>query len=377
MRVLHIVKAVQVAGAERHLLSLLPGLRERDIDARLIVLVEPDKPMDDYLGMLAARSVPVDRLTIPRDFAPGLVPRLRRSIRQIQPDIVHTHLLHADLYGIPAARWSGVPVVISSRHNDNAFRRRAPFKQINRFLWRLTDAGITISDSLTRFTIEVEGASPSKIHRIYYGLDAGKSLDKRAARATLLGELGLPQDALLIGTVCRLTEQKGITYGLQAFARIAADFPTAHLLIAGDGLLRPSLETQSAALGLTERVHFLGWREDVPALMAAFDIFLVPSLWEGFGLVLLEAMAQSTPIIASRVSAIPEIVVDGETGLLVPPRDVDALADSLSRLLSDSALRGHMGLLGQDRLETHFGAPRMVDETAALYQQLLDYRWGT
>jgi glycosyltransferase involved in cell wall biosynthesis len=374
MRVAHIIKVTQVAGAEHHLLTLLSGLRGRDIDARLILLVEPGNDMRVYVDQVSGRGIPVDRLTIHHDLDPGLYVQLGRHLKTLQPDVVHTHLLHADLYGIPAAKWRRIPVIISSRHNDNAFRRRTPIKQLNQFLWRMADAGIAISDSIARFTVEVEGAPKSKIHRIYYGLEAAKPLDRNAARAAILQELGLPDDATLVGIVCRLTEQKGVTYGLQAFAKIAEQFPQTHLLVVGDGLLRSALETEASALGLKNRIHFLGWRNDTPTLMAALDILLAPSLWEGFGLVFLEAMAQAVPIIATNVSAIPEVILDGETGLLTPPHDVEALAEALSKLLADKPLRQYMGLQGQDRLETYFSAARMVDETAALYYTLLDMK---
>ena len=374
MRVAHVIKAVQIAGAERHLLTLLPGLRKHEIDARLILLVEPGNHMQDYADEAGARGIPLERLVIQHDLDPSLYSRLNRSLQNLKPDVVHTHLLHADLYGIPVARWLSVPVIVSSRHNDNAFRRRTPIRQVNQLLWRITDAGIAISDSIARFTVAVEGSARNKIHRIYYGLETIKPLDRNAARTAMIQEFGLPENATLIGIVCRLTEQKGITYGLQAFAKIADEFPGAHLLIAGDGPLRNTLEREAATLALAGRVHFLGWRENIPALMAGLDIFLAPSLWEGFGLVFLEAMAQTVPIIASNVSAIPEVVVNGETGLLVPPRDVEGLAETLRKLLSDKPLRQYMGLLGQDRLETHFSAARMVEETAALYYTLLDMK---
>ncbi|MCA9905670.1 MAG: glycosyltransferase, partial [Anaerolineae bacterium] len=118
-------------------------------------------------------------------------------------------------------------------------------------------------------------------------------------------------------------------------------------------------------------VHFLGWRSNALRVMAALDIFLMPSLWEGFGLTLLEAMSVSVPVVATTVSAIPEIVVHQETGLLVPPRDVVALAEATLLLLEDSALRHHMGMLGEDRLETYFSADRMIDQTLAVYQRVV------
>lgn len=374
LRVAHLIKVTNIAGAETHLLMLLAGLRARQIDAQLIILVEPAKPMDDYVQAAEGRGIPVTRLVIAGDFDPTLLPRLRGTLRLMRPHIVHTHLFHADLYGALVAKWLGRgTAVISSRHNDNAFRRRQPYRMLNRWLWRMTDAGIAISASIARFTVEVEGAPQPKIQTIVYGLEAASQnpAARQTARKFMRGQLGIEADAPVAGIVCRLVEQKGVSYGLQAFAQVVAQLPAARLLIAGDGPLRAQLEAEAAALGMGDQVHFLGWRDDVAQLMHTFDLLLVPSIWEGFGLVILEAMAHQLPAVASAVSAIPEIVVDGETGLLVPPRDVDALAGALVNLLGDAPLRKHMGMLAEDRLEVHFSAARMVDETIALYRKVI------
>ncbi len=372
MRVVHIIKVIRIAGAEQHLITLLGGLRAQSIDARMILLVEPQNPMQNYIEALNAKGVPVQPMVIRHHADVTLVPRLKQGLEALAPDIVHTHLIHADLYGTIAAKWIGVPV-ISSRHNDDAFRYRAPVRFVNRMLWKMTTAGIAISDSIKEFSIKIEGASPKQMHRIHYGLDTSiRPLDRSAMKKKLIAELKLPSDIQFIGMVCRLIEQKGVRYGIEAFIQLANDFPTAHLLIAGEGLLQSELETRAKEIGLNNRVHFLGWRSDAAALMAALDILLAPSLWEGFGLVLLEAMAQQTPIIASKVSAIPEVVTDRETGLLVEPRDVNGLKAALSALLKDVALRQHMGLMGRDRLETAFSATRMVNETIEVYHTVTD-----
>jgi glycosyltransferase involved in cell wall biosynthesis len=372
MRVVHIIKAVRIAGAERHVMILLDGLRQRGVDARLVLLVEPAKPMDDYVEQLEERGIPVKRLPIHSHGDFSLYSRLRAMLGPLKLDIAHTHLIHADLYGIPTARTLGVPLVITTRHNDDVFRRRQPMRVMNRTLWQMADAGIAISNAVARFSIEVEGAPPEKMHTIYYGLEyKPREVDRQAARLALRRELGLPGEALLIGTVSRLIAQKGLTYGLQAFARVCGSFPDAHLVIVGEGPLLSELRTEARRMGIAERIHFLGWRQDVPQVMAALDIFLMPSLWEGFGLVLLEAMAQAVPVVGSAVSAIPEVVVHGETGLLVPARNVDMLADALGQLMSDNALRHYMGMMGEDRLETQFSARRMSGETLALYGSLL------
>jgi glycosyltransferase involved in cell wall biosynthesis len=372
IRVAHIIKAVGVAGAERHLLMLLAGLRAHGVDAQILLLVEPDNPVEKFVQAAAERSIPLQRLVIKRDLDSSLMPQIWRHLREFKPHVVHTHLLHADLYGIPAARLSGAKIVVSSRHNDNAFRRKLSMKMLNRSLWGMCSAGIAISDAIRAFCIHVEGASPQKMHTIHYGLEQTISPAERAeGRALVRAELGIDKNTPVVGMVCRLIEQKGVSYGLQAFAQIVERFPAARLVVAGDGDLRAQLEAEAEALGLGDRIQWLGWRDDVLPVLAALDILLMPSLWEGFGLVMLEAMAQRVPIIGSRVSAIPEVVADGETGILVPPRDVAGLAGALTTLLADEPLRLHLGMCGEDRLEEHFSAGRMVDETLALYRSLM------
>lgn len=373
IRVAHIIKVTRISGAEGHLLLLLEGLRDRGIDARLIILVERDKPMDDMLEAAADQGIPARRLTIRRDYDLPLLFRLRSALRELRPDIIHTHLAHADVYGYAASKLAGLPFVVSSRHNDDQFRYRPRWRRINRWLWRRIDAGIAISRAMKEFANDVEGAPGDKVSVVHYGMDYNwlSDADIVSARLRLREEINLDRNTLVLGVVCRLVEQKGVPYALEALRRIRADFPQAHLVIAGDGEKATEFRRLASALGIADRVHWLGWRADAAELMAAFDVLLAPSLWEGFGLVLLEAMSRRIPVIASRVSAIPEIVLDGETGILIEPRDVDALTSAIARLLSDRALRKHMGLLGAARLEERFSVERMVDGTIAVYDKAL------
>lgn len=373
MRVAHIIKVTRISGAERHLLLLLGGLRAADVDARLVILVEKERPMEDMMQEARQRGIPARRLVISRDYDLGLTLRLRRTLRQIQPDLVHTHLIHADLFGWLAAKLAGVRAVVSSRHNDDQFRYHPLWRRISPWLWKMTSAGIAISAAIKNFSVEIEGAPANKVQVTPYGMEYRWITDEALgeARANLIAELGLASDVLLLGMVCRIVEQKGIIYALQAFNRLQDRFPEARLVIAGDGELTGALKASSRELGIAERVHWLGWRSDAADLIGAFDILLLPSLWEGFGLVLLEAMSRRVPVIASRVSAIPEVVVDGETGILVEARDAPALADAMGRLLEDRALRQHMGLLGAARLEEQFSIERTVSGTLELYRKVL------
>jgi glycosyltransferase involved in cell wall biosynthesis len=223
LRVTHVIKARQIAGAETHLLMLLKGLRARQINAQLILLVEPGNPMDAYVALLEQNAIPVYRLTIRANMDPTLIARLYHLLRLMRPHIVHTHLLHADLHGGLAAKWARIPALVTSRHNDNAFRRREPYRTINKTLWQMTTAGIAISDSIARFVIDIEGAPPPKIQVIRYGLDHQPltPAERQDARRNVRQQLGIDPDAPLVGMICRLVEQKGITFGLQAFAQVA------------------------------------------------------------------------------------------------------------------------------------------------------------
>jgi glycosyltransferase involved in cell wall biosynthesis len=170
----------------------------------------------------------------------------------------------------------------------------------------------------------------------------------------------------VFGSVCRLVEQKGLIYALRGFAQVAQEYD-AHYAIVGDGPLRQTLVDTCTTLGIATRVHFLGWRTDAQTLYPAFDAFLMPSLWEGFGLVALEAMAAGLPILASRISALPEIVVDGETGYLATPTSVDALAARMRDLLQYPERAAAMGKAGKQRLVTTFSVQKMVESTRQVY----------
>lgn len=355
------------AGMENHLMALLPGLHSRGLDVSLFVLVEPDKLMDAYILQMRRLDIPTEPILIRRDFDPGLLLTLKKRFRQGQYDAVHTHLIHADLHGVLAARQAKVKRIFFSGHNDDRFRSYLPVRLLQRFLWQRVTAGIAISEALREFMIRVESAPPDRVHTIHYGLDPTTVRVDPNARDQLRAELGIPPRMSLLGSVCRLIEQKGLRYSIEAFAQIAGQFPDVHYVIAGDGPLRSSLIQQAEGTGLKERIHFLGWRDNARSLLAGFDVMLMPSLWEGFGLVTLEAMALNVPIIASRVSALPEIIVDGDTGYLVPPADSSALADAITKILRNPIAAQVMGTQGRRRLEAEFSLAKMVDKTLQVY----------
>ena len=373
MRVLHVLRATSLGGVESYVVDVLDQLRRRGVDAELALLTRRDRPLPEYRERLRERDIPVHAFTQFGHVNPHLLWWLYRLMRRRRPQVVHTHILDADLYGMLAAQATGVPVKVITRHGMEAFRRRAFFRGMNRQLWRMADAGIAVSQTVAAFAEEVEGAPRRKTRVILFGLEReGVSRETRVClRNRLCRELDIEETRPILVAACRLVALKGVSYLLRAFAGVLERFPQAFLVIAGDGAERAQLQAEAKRLIPEENYRFLGWRDDVPGLLAACDLFSVPSQTEGFALANLEAMAQGLPVVATSISANAESVVDGETGILVPPRDVPALRDALLTLLRDPKLARQMGMKGRRRFEEHFQLERMADQVLSLYRELL------
>ncbi len=361
MIVAHLLKTTGLSGAEAHVLALAQGLRAEGVQSRVLVLADPRMRPTELIAEAQSQSVSLDLTPLLHDADVTVIPRIAAWLKSTGAQLVHTHMIHGDLYG---ALTAGRRAVVQTRHNDDRFRRNPAVQVLTRRLASRAKTVIAISDAVAAFVRDVEGVPAAKIVRIHYGLDP-EAVTARAVPGALRSELGLGSGVPLVGAVGRLTTQKGYGWLLEAMAQL----PEAHLALAGDGELRPALQAQCVALGLANRVHFLGWRSDASTVLADLDVLAVPSLWEGFGLVTLEAMALGKPIVASRVSALPEIVSHGETGLLVPPSDPAALADALRTVLINPARARTMGGRGRARLEKEFTVQRMARRHAEVYRE--------
>ena len=307
----------------------------------------------------------------------GLTPGSRRPhdvlgiaeyLRASKPQIVHTFLLTASLYGRVAAILARVPIVIGTE--VNIYERKRPIHALaERLLMAGTDAVVASAESVRDFYVKQVHADSSKIDVIYNAVDfaqAKPSTPREEVRRTL----GLPPAARVAGIIARLTEQKGHRYLFEALAS-QSSLADVHLLVVGGGELRDTLERAAVSTGLVSRVHFLGPRRDLGDLLAAMDVFVLPSLWEGLPLSMVLAMSAGVPVVATAVAGIPEVVEDGRTGILVPSRDATALGAALARLFSDSALRGRIGAGARAHVLTRFGIEHYVDSVVALYERLL------
>ncbi|MEN9214397.1 MAG: glycosyltransferase family 4 protein [Gloeomargarita sp. DG_1_6_bins_138] len=361
-KILHIQRAGSIAGSENHLLQLLPGLQRRGYDVTFLALTKPQEVPSALTQALSARGIPVIDLRIHREWQPQVLLRIYNLIRRENYDIIHTHLLYADLYGAFAARWVGHGKILCTRHNDNPYRRRWPMRPLITWNTAWMHHVIAISEHIKAFNMQYQRVPAEKITVIPYGYDppvwAAPPLPKEP-------------NALIVGMVGRLVPQKCHATALQAFPRILQAVPQARLVIVGDGSLRAELVNLADQLQITPYVTFVGYQPNAAQWMPGFDLLLHPAQHEGFGLVLLEAMAARLPIVATRVSAIPEIVLDGKTGLLIPPQDPEKLAQAVIQLLVNPPLRRQYGTAGYQRLMQEFTVTQMLERTAAVYQFLL------
>jgi glycosyltransferase involved in cell wall biosynthesis len=368
MKILHLLKATGIAGAESHLLSLLPALRAFDVEPSVILLEDPRRRPSGLHTRFEQERIPICTLPIRWHLDPALPAALGEIFRREPFDLLHAHLPHGEVYGELALRAFPERPFVLSRHNDDRFRRWLPLRWV--FAPSLRRAGriIAISQAVRRFLVQVEGASAEKVEVIPYGLDV-ELFAQTAHPGAFRKEIGARKEPL-VGFVGRLTRQKGVDVLLRAFAQVEKQIPSARLVLAGDGPDRQALVNLAQSLGL-QQVMFLGWRTDAANLMADMDLLVIPSRWEGFGLVALEAMALGKPIVASRISALPEIIAPEETGLLVAPGDPDALAESIRMLLADRRRAERMGRAGRARVKKDFRVDQMAKHTAKVYQTLL------
>jgi glycosyltransferase involved in cell wall biosynthesis len=359
MKVLHATKVQGIGGAEQHLLTLLPALRARGVDARFLSL-DAGKDAEHFHRALDERSVPWRRIACGGDVSPRLAARFSSALRAERPDLLHTHMVHADVYGSLAAHALRVPFV-STRHNDDRYLL-GPFRFVDRTFMRGVAAIIAISDAVRDFHIRA-GLPAAKLTTVHYGLD----MLPTAPSVPTPDEAGIPADAPLVLAIGRLIEQKDHATLLDAFAQVRRAHPGARLAILGWGRLERATRERVRALGLDGAVLLPG-RVEPSAWLARATVFAHTSRWEGFGIVLLEAMLAGLPIVATAVSAIPEIVIDGETGMLVPAGAAESVAAAVSALLHDAERRQALGDAGRQRAEREFSVARMTDRTLAVYE---------
>jgi L-malate glycosyltransferase len=382
IRVLQLVESFAVGGAERVVLMLAMHTNRQRFEVIPCALRQSGPLEDD----LRAAGKEYRMLGIPRRSiltGPLFVANFRRTLRalvntlkDLSIDIIHTHLTESTLLGVLAARCANGPRVCATVHSIIVSPERG---RLSPRAWLLgiaidkmfsqVDPIITVSESVAQGIRLRTSVSPEKMLTIPNGVEPDR-FRFQGDRHALRHKLGLPKDRLVLATVGRLSREKGYSYLQEALALMPPQQRPLTLIV-GDGPDRYELESRTIAMGLDRDIRFLGNRRDVPDLLAAADIFVLSSLWEGLPLVLLEAMAAGLPAVVTAVGGNPEVVEDGASGMLVPAGDERALVEALSSLLSDPLRREQMGRAARERFDRYFSVQRFIEAHERLYEEML------
>jgi glycosyltransferase involved in cell wall biosynthesis len=357
--ILHVQKVAGISGSEAHLLSLLPRLQDRGWNVQFLMLHSHEPGAWDFARELTARGIPLDDISLAADVDPFAFLRLSAYLARHRPTIMHTHLVHADVYGQLAGAVAGVPIRVSTKHGFNEFRENPGFALGDRAIASFAHAHIAISRGLARYLEEVEGFDGESFEIVHYGIEPDGATRRYEGTAPRL---------LCVG---RLIPIKGHIVLLRALAQAAQELPDVTLDVAGRGPLEPALRALAKELGVSDRVRFLGQVSPVERAIEDAAIVVVPSMGEGFGMVALEAMERARPVIAAEIGGLGELVDDGVTGVLVPPGESTPLARAIVGLGSDLDLAARMGEAGRRRALDRFLQERCTDRTELLYRELL------
>jgi len=367
LNILQFVTLFGIGGTERQVLNLIHGLDSSRFGVEVACL----KRWGALLPEMEAAGVPITEYkttSLYNHVAMWNQMRFLNHLRKGNVDIVHTYGFYSNVFGLPPARLSGAKVLASIR--DTGEHQTPMQRRVEKLYCRMADCVVTNAEAV-RKRLTNEGYDAEKIVVIHNGIE----LTRYARKPGELGlhrELGVPSTTPLVAVFARLNELKGLEYFLRAAAGLIERFDDVRFLIVGDGASRVELEKYAGELGLNKHVVFLGFRLDVPTLLSEISVSVLPTLSEGLSNSILEAMAASVPVVATRVGGNPEVVQSGITGLLVPPRDADRLAQAIGQLLEQPQLARKFGLAGRDRVSKQFALEQMTRATGRLYEGLME-----
>jgi glycosyltransferase involved in cell wall biosynthesis len=373
LRVTTIVPTLLCGGTENQAITLASALDRKEYSVDVACL----RRWGLFVNHLADRGIPLREYPIP-SFASvtSLVQQTRFAARlaKQRTDVVHAYSFYGNVFAVVPARLAGVPVVIASVRDRGAYLTPMQ-KRVQRLVCRFADCVLVNAQAVKDWLVS-EGYDAERIEVIRNGVDLQR-FDQRLTRAELGGDLGLPPGTRTVAVVSRLARQKGLEQFIDAAEELSVRYPDVRFIVVGqanadEAEFENILKARADQAGLTGRVVFAGLRSDVPALMSAIDVSVMPSLNEALSNVLLESMAAGAPIVATRVGGTPEAIQDGVSGLLVEPGDPHALAAAIARLLDDPLLASRLGSAAKNVIKDQFSIVRMIEDTERLYRRLLD-----
>ncbi len=369
IKVMFVLPSLQFGGAEKKIIDFILRINKSEFYPIVCSL------SDDGAFYNLLRNSGIKVYFIKRYFKYDFTVIFRLMLLMLKEgvQIVQTTLIVANIFGRLAALLAKRPIIIATEHSMGIWRVNK-YTIVNRLLSYFTHRIIVVSKRQKRFLHDVEGIPNSKMIVIYNGVDMKKFHLNYYHKTIMRKKLGLKQNYKIVGTVGTLRPVKGHDHLIKAAAAIVRKYPNIYFLIIGDGPCRKRLETIVAELGLQETVIFLGNRNEIPELISVFDVFVLSSNEETFPNAILEAMAAEKPVVAMNVGGVSEIVVDGQTGILVPKGNVSKLSDAIIKLITNQDIARKMARDGRNRVEKYFSMERMVNERENLFRTLLKDR---
>lgn len=365
MRILQVISTLKTGGAERMLANLVRHLRRAGHAVGVVSMHDPEGISVE--GDLRADGVTVFLLGQKPGLDLRMIPRFASALRSFLPDLLHTHLSVLK-YVLPALAFSRRYPIVHTLHNLAQHEAGRPERAIQQLAFRTYVAPVAIGAAVAQSMLRVYHLAPRKT--IPNGIPVADFAPPVGARERIRASLAIAPSAPIFATVGRLMQQKNHAQLLAAFRSARLRETGAHLLLAGGGALRGALERQVFDLGIGDRVHFLGPRDDIPCILAAADAFVLPSLWEGNPLSVIEAMASGKPVVATAVGCVPELV-SAATGRLVPPRNTAALEAAMWELANDLPIARAMGAAAARAARERFDASVMAKSYQQLYRELV------
>lgn len=361
--ILYLIYGFRIGGAERHLLDLCTGLDRKEFKPEIIYFHREEEMLPEF----HEAGIPCNIFPVKgAELSLWEIWRLSRLIKKLAPDIVHVHLFYANRFGTMAAYIAGIKHIVMTKHS--LWRPKDQLGKKDR-LWQVFQS-IALTRMVTVSKAAAENVKNSVV--IYNGVDPDYFDPKQVSRTERdksASEFGV-QGSPLIGIAARLSKSKGHPVLLEAFARLLESLPDAQLLIAGDGEERASLNLLTFKLGIAPSVHFLGSIRNVRGFLGMLDIFVHPSISEGLGIAVIEAMSMKLPVVATKVGGLKELITDGVEGILVEPNDPGALSNALIDLWNNPSLRESLGKQARKRVIENFSLKIMVKKYESLYKEL-------
>ncbi len=389
IKVLHIITRFDKGGSAQNTYLSLLGLRKKNYQLSLVsglsleseMKHEEIKATEKDIQILESEGIEfiqcpflLRRINVIKDLKAFF--DIWRIIKKYNPLIVHTHSSKAGLIGRLAAKLAGAPIIVHTPHGHVFFGYFGPFKTklfiiFEKLASRITDKIVALTNREKKDHILFKIAEEDKFSVIYSGIELNILKESSSEeKQNLKKELGIPENSLIVGTAGRLVPVKGPEFLVKASKYIISKYPDTYFMFTGDGPLEQDLKRKALEMGISDNIIFLGWRDDLVKIISIYDIFVLPSLNEGMGRVLVEAMALGKSIVASNVGGIPDLVIHGKNGFLVPPKNPKELAKYIQVLLEDKDKREKMGLAGKE-MAYNFTSERMVEKIANLYKKLL------